>query len=631
MVDRASSQHRSGGGFIVSDQPKDLPAHVPDMPPTDPEASGGVSTPPKRLQFRQQRAAATPAAAGQPAMPAAADEDQKKDQGTQLSTETELESAALDAVTIDATVPSSMPVLQSPNAVKEMLMNLSGQNDGPEIVPASEPGAATIGETGDLSNPLESASPNALLQAGANKSSAVEEPPEPRPKKYPLTTLKRFIWTLYSPFDSWVNSAAGYDEKILAMYGTPTDEKRRRNIGRAIVVATMVGSLGWLVKISLSMPAPWGVLIGLIIATLYGVLSYSLESFFASNVNPFASNWSKALSLTGRGLLSALIAFSGALPWVTMSLKGSIHLEMAKMGIQEQLTMREGIDKVTGLSSLTARSTALQAELAQWNQAVNEMPAPIQAALESADRCEAQMTELVNAAPKRVSELNARLPVLAKMEESARGDSKRMAAIASERQLIGSRIGKINKEVGDKRAECSDLRKTANGARADHMKMATEQRQSAQMRLAQQRETEQVAVNQSRTETAKADDLTKQALSENSAGEFSALVNLLKTQLFAQFIATLIFMGLFLVDVLPLTLRLFARPGPYDAEKRTDDAIRMMRAEGREMQATILHAARREEIESPDFKKQIQREVRPHIRAIVLNDVSRFVSKQRNQ
>lgn len=441
-----------------------------------------------------------------------------------------------------------------------------------------------------------------------------------------------FLRTLWGPIDTWVNSAAGYDERILAAHGTPTDEKRRRNIGRAIVVATLVGSLGWLVKISLAMPAPWGVVVGLVIAGLYGVLSYSLESFFASNVDVHAGLPSKLASLFGRSLLSGLIAFSGALPWVTMSLKGPIQLEMAKLGMQEQLAMREGIDKLHNVSALTSRGSALQTEMAQWSEALNTMPAPIQAKIDAADRCDAVLAPLVVDTPNRLAELNARLPVLAKMERSTSGapvGAQRLAAVAAERKLIGARIAQANKALADKRSECGDLRKSASAARDDHVQTATEQRQSAQVRLAKQREAESVAFDQARADTAKADRATQAALSENSAGEFTALVSLLKTQTYALFIAGLIFLGLFMVDVLPLTLRLFSRPGPYDAEKRTDDAIRLMHAIGRERHADLIHDARLKEFENAAFRQDIQGAVRPQIRQMALDQVGGFLAKSR--
>lgn len=499
----------------------------------------------------------------------------------------------------------------------------------------------------------ESSSSDGRPGASPPPSSSVPLAPQASPTEDADSGQQRHAFSLFSPFigiastlNAWVGSAAGYDEKILEAFGTPTDEKRRRNIGRAIVVATLVGSLGWLVKISLAMPAPYGIVVGLVISGLYGVLSYSLESFFAANVNPYASLWSKFLSLLGRSLLSALIAFSGALPWVTMSLKGSIHLEMAKLAQSEQLAMRDGIDKIHGLTGLGARSAAMQSELAQWNGLLSTLPAPVTAALAGADQCDAQSETLIVDTGKKVDDLNTRLGLLAKLEANAiasaasalssgnstartRDSESRLAVIRSERRAIGKRTAELNKTQVDKKSECVATRADANTARDSHLKMATKERQSAQVRLSKQREVEQAAMSGAQKDTAQADEVTKLALSENSAGEFTALVSLIKTQFYAQFLGALIFMGLFMVDVLPLTLRLFARPGPYDAEKRSDDAIRMMRAEGRRLQAELIHSARCIEIGSEDFKNQLQKEVRPHIRSIALNDVSRFVSKQK--
>lgn len=477
--------------------------------------------------------------------------------------------------------------------------------EGPDIVPASEPHRVPASDTS--------------IAAMARV---------PRAPLFP--GVRSLLAKSWATLDRWVDSAAGYDEKILESFGTPTDEKRRRNIGRAIVVATLVGSLGWLVKISLAMPAPYGIVVGLTISGLYGVLSYSLESFFAANVNPFAPLWSKCFSLLGRSLLSALIAFSGALPWVTMSLQGAIHLEMAKLTQSEQLAMRGNIDQIHGLTGMGARSTALQSELAQWNDSLANLPASIAAGLAQADQCEAQLDALKQDAPRREAELTSRLALLSRLEAGANGDARKIAAIGNESRSIAKRVLELKQSVNEKKAQCTDLRANANGTRDGHVNMATAQRASAMDRLAKQRETEQTQLAVAQQDTKQADQVTKLALSENSAGEFTALASLLKTQFYAQFLGGLIFLGLFMVDVLPLTLRLFARPGPYDGEKRADDAIRMMRAEGRLMQAELIHAARRVEITSEDFRSQVQKEVRPHIRSIALNDVGRFVAKQRN-
>ena len=493
--------------------------------------------------------------------------------------------------------------------------------EGPDIVPASEPHRVPASDT---SIPAET-------DARLTSPPAGQLPPAAQVIRAPLFPgLRGLLSKSWGALDGWVGSAAGYDEKILESFGTPSDEKRRRNIGRAIVVATLVGSLGWLVKISLALPAPYGIVVGLTISGLYGVLSYSLESFFAANVDPFAPLWSKCLSLLGRSLLSALIAFSGALPWVTMSLKGPIQLEMAKLTQSEQMAMRGNIDQIHGLTGLGVRSTALQSELAQWNDSLANLPASIAAGLAQADQCETQLDVLKQDAPRREAELTSRLGLLSRLEAGANGDARKIAALGNERRTIARRVLELNQSVSNKKAQCTDLRANANGARDGHVSMATTQRASAMGRLAQQRETEQTQLAVAQKDTAQADQATKLALSENSAGEFTALASLLRTQLYAQFLGGLIFLGLFMVDVLPLTLRLFARPGPYDGEKRADDAIRMMRAEGRLMQAELIHTARRVEITSEDFRSQVQKEVRPHIHAIALNDVARFVAKQRN-
>ena len=83
------------------------------------------------------------------------------------------------------------------------------------------------------------------------------------------------IGVLSAAISNLIDQAAGYDEKVLSQYGTPTDQKRRRNIGRAILVATVVGSLGWFAKILMSYPGWLAFPLAVIMGSLYAVLSYS--------------------------------------------------------------------------------------------------------------------------------------------------------------------------------------------------------------------------------------------------------------------------------------------------------------------------------------------------------------------
>lgn len=206
-----------------------------------------------------------------------------------------------------------------------------------------------------------------------------------------------FFGGVFAGVNDLIGSAAGYDERILMNYGTQTDEKRRRKIGRAILVATAVGALGWFVKILMSFEGWLAPPIALTIGSLYAVLSYSLESFFAGNVNPFASLGSKLGSLTGRSLLSVVIAFAGALPWVTMSLKSSVRPEMSRLALAQHAALRGGVDTVYGVAATSKKAEALQAETQSWSTAITTLPPALQSSIEQAQACAADYDRLKQA------------------------------------------------------------------------------------------------------------------------------------------------------------------------------------------------------------------------------------------
>ena len=195
--------------------------------------------------------------------------------------------------------------------------------------------------------------------------------------------------------------------------------------------------------------------------------------------------------------------------------------------------------------------------------------------------------------------------------------------MATERNQIRSQQAKLNEAVATKNAECADLTKQAQTARDTHIQVATEQTQAAQLRLAQMRRDQDSAMSKVREERMKTDNAAAAAAAENSSGEFRALINLLKTQLYAQFIAVLIFMGLFIIDVLPLTLRIFARPGAYDHHKRADDEIRRMKIEGELAETRLFHLAHKTQVDAEDFQRQITGDMRPHIRSVIMNKMDR--------
>lgn len=456
-----------------------------------------------------------------------------------------------------------------------------------------------------------------------SKSINPVSPPAPRP--FASGFLK-----LIAVVDRLIDSAAGYDERILTRYGTPTDEKRRRNIGRAILVATVVGSLGWFTKILMSFPGILALPVALIMSALYGVLSYSLESFFAANVNPYATLHSKLFSLLGRVMLSAVIAFSGALPWVTIALKSSVQLEMSKMAIQEQATMRGDINAVYGLSAIEKKAVTFQDESRAWADALVTMPAPIQAALDRAQACDADFAVLKDESGKKDAALNSRLRLLARLESAQNATAVTLKAVATERAQIYRAINKTSQDVQAKKAQCQEQAASAAAARATHMEFATQEGINSDKRLAALRKDESEVDAKVRVERARVDQLITDTSQANSSAEFSALLSIIKTQLYAQVLAGLIFLGLLLVDALPLTLRLFSRPGPYDAEKNADDEIKGMRAEGRLLEARMMHEVRRHEMASKELRDLVQAECRPHIRSVALNGVNAFLRKQVN-
>lgn len=436
-----------------------------------------------------------------------------------------------------------------------------------------------------------------------------------------------FVW-LKNLINRLIDSAAGYDEKILEQYGTATDEKRRRNIGRAILVATAVGALGWFTKILMAFPLALGLPVAIVLSFLYAVLSYSLESFFASNVDPYAPIWSKALSLTGRTLLSCVIAFSGALPWITMALSSSIQLEMNKMAMAELAGMRKGLDDTYGLANIQAKAGALQGEAANWATAAASLPPLIQKSLDEAQACATKTERMGQDVDQQTRAANARLAVLSRLEGAENATDGTRRAVATERARINASQGKSSRELAAARADCAAKTQSATTARDAHLTFTASESMASQKRLADLRRDEGEVDAKLRVERAKIDQVVKETSQANSSAEFSALLSIVKTQLYAQVLAGLIFLGLLLVDVLPLTLRLFSRPGPYDAEKRTDDAIKAMRADGRLMEAAMMHEARRREMQSKELQDLVQAECRPHIRSIALNGVNAFLKKQ---
>lgn len=443
-----------------------------------------------------------------------------------------------------------------------------------------------------------------------------------------LQQSKNIALAFYAPIDRLIDSAAGYDEKILTMYGSPTDEKRRRNIGRAILVATAVGSLGWFSKILISFPGMMALPIATTMAFLYGVLSYSLESFFAANVDPFASLRSRIFSLVGRFLLSALIAFAGALPWVTMSLKATVQLEMSKMALQEQAALREGLSATYGQSAIEAKANAFQKETLGWTNAAVTLPMPVKAAIDQSQVCTVTEAALKDSSEKKVVAHNARLVALARIESAQNVTPAALRSVSIERSQTRAVLDRLARELQIKGEECRTQTQAAQGARLAHLNFVSDEQLASQKRLALLRKDEGEVDAKLRVERARVDLLVKETSEANSSAEFSALMRVIQTQLFAQVLAAMIFVGLLLVDVLPLTLRLFSRPGPYDAEKRTDDLIKNMRAEGRLMEAQMMHESRRIEMESEELKKMVQAECRPHITTITLNGVAAFLRKQ---
>lgn len=513
--------------------------------------------------------------------------------------------------------PAQIDEARAQQEARELMDKLSAQHGGPDVVPDVPESAAQVPNSTDID-------PDALNARPA----AIELPSVRLPALPPRPWAVPFI-VMWRGLNAWVDGAAGYDDQILASHGTASDHKRRRNIGRAIVVATLVGSLGWLVKIAMAFQTWWGIPVALLMASLYGVLSYSMESFFAANVNPFAHWWSKALSLTGRASLSALIAFASALPWVTMSLKSSLNLELARMQVQEKAALRDGVDRANGVGALTQQTQSLEGDLNRWSASLTALPQAIQDQLNAAATCQTQYDQLSESATKRTTEFSSRLASLAKLEANAKGNAQKIKAVATERNQIRAQQIKLAESVSAKKTECADLSVQSRNARDAHIKLATEQTQAAQMRLAQMRSDQDSALAKVREERMKTDAAVAEAASENSSGEFMALVHIVSTQLYAQVLAGLIFMGLFIVDVLPLTLRIFARPGPYDYEKRVDDEIRMMRSLSRESEAKLFHSAHSAQVESAEFRKQMEQQMRPHIRSILMDRMEGRMNRMR--
>lgn len=480
---------------------------------------------------------------------------------------------------------------------------------------------ANLGPFADLAK-------TAAARKGTPGLPRVPEPCQSEPEPSAPVTTGTLSLPGLNALNGLINSAAGYDDRVLSKYGTPTDEKRRRNIGRAIVVATAVGSLGWFTKILMTFPGWLAVPVALTVAILYAVLSYSLESFFSANVDPFASVMGKLVSLIGRSMLSAIIAFAGALPWVTMSLKASVNVEMSKMALAEKAALRGEVDQAHGLKALSRKAESLQAETQAWTTALTTLPPTIQASLEQAQACAIDLDRLQESGAKKAAILKSRLGLLAKIEGAPNATATTARAVAVERGQIQSSLARQGQETASKKAECAELKSTAESARSAHVNLATEERSASAKRLAALRATESAVDEKVKVDLAKVDQLLKEGGQANSSAEFAALLRVVETQLFAQLLAGLIFIGLFLVDLLPLTLRLFSRPGPYDAEKRADDAIKNMHAEGRLLEAKMMHEARKAEMESKDLQTQVRVDCRPHIRSIILNGVGSFLQKQ---
>ena len=327
-------------------------------------------------------------------------------------------------------------------------------------------------------------------------------------------------------------------------------------------------------------------------------------------------------------MLSAVIAFAGALPWVTVALKGAVQVEVSKMAVEQQSTLRRGLDDAYGVTALDNKANAYTTELKNWEAAIAVLPAQVQSALDLANACTAEYEKSKASSEAVISTLKKRMGVLEKLAQAENGTDLTRRAAGIERDQISRSMTKLSQELLGKKSQCQSMRQDAETQRLNHVNFASQQRDASQKQLADLRREESAISGKVQSEKMRVNELISETAQSNASAEFSALIRIIQSELYAKLLALLIFTGLLLVDSLPLTLRLFAKPGPYDAEKRTDDAIKNMRAEGRLLEAQMMHAARRREMESEELQRIVQADCRPHIRSIALNGLNGFLRKQ---
>lgn len=421
------------------------------------------------------------------------------------------------------------------------------------------------------------------------------------------------------------DSAAGYDEDLLLRHGSASDCARRRNIGRAIIVATLVGSLGWAFKVSTAIDGVAGLILAFVIAALYGVFSYSLESFFSSNVDPLARPGSKLIAFVARSLLSAVIAFSSAMPWVTVALQGPIKVEAAKLELQERKQLRDGVAQALGTGAMEKRTSELAAELSRWSDAAGTPPPNVVAAQEQSHSCDAALETLVTASEKRVSTLNQRLATLAALESARGATAATVKAVAVERSQINKLLSKLSADLSDKRTECAGAASLAASQMREYSERVGAARSAAEERLAAHRQAEDQVTTKALSEQSRVDAVVSEAAAGHGSAEFAALIAILKRDFYAQFMAGLIFLGLFLVDVLPLTLRLIAAPGPYDHWKALEEVSAAGEADDGMLRLRLVRSARASVLNDERFAEEVAAAMTPIVQREVITQAANSV------
>lgn len=408
-----------------------------------------------------------------------------------------------------------------------------------------------------------------------------------------------------------VESASGYDQRLLEEYGSENDRRRAKTIGRLVLIVALVTGYNWWKKEYASSTGLATLFMPFFMGMVACAIVLVVESFLGAEIDPCAPLGQRVRVWCVRLSIALFEAIAAATPNVLQHFESETSIELARLQSETRLEFQRKATATHSLASITAERDGARGEMGAAIDALRILPETLVDAQQMATASRAAYERARVKAEGEARSLMLEFKGLDATITNSK-DAKEVNRAEGRKAWIRSHIDRLAADVQGQKAASERQQADFERDKLAYISEASQKKQAAEERLSQQELRLTNATTAAERDNTLTANLLQKSVTRSSGYEYAALLRVL-AQPHAAIVAAFIFFSYLILAAAPITMRSFLTPGPYDENRRLILARRTNAARSQYLAEKVHHEEFQAEVESKSAREEIRNRAKKDI------------------